>query len=524
MPPDGTAAFGWIDDERQAARRGLVVGQPRFLLLRIGVGRTLHDREPGDGAEREPRGLAGVVARDLAHALRRLDQHLPRLIGAPRGDAIGAERVREFRADHARRVDDGDLALHLHAAHHHARKDRRAEGADRRRQHQAEDERPREDRGREFPDRHQEDLLHAGTTFGSAPACSCARRTSVSAAADPPVTMRMKMSSRRGRAISMRPAGTALARRGMAARRVRAVHEQDLAAAVRRRDAFDFGERRERREVRVAVERLEPDRARIVLAPDRGQRIVQHLLAAVHHHHVIAQLLGVRHHVRGEENRRAALVLLVDERAERPGADRIQAAERLVEDQQIRLVDDGGQKLHLLLHALRELLAALPLAVAEADAFEAAPDAARQIGFADALEPAQVGEERADAHLPVDAALLGQVADPVLGVERGRVAEHRQLARVREDDRHHHPDRGRLAGAVRADEPVHRAARDDEIEVVDGPGGAECLRDAAEEDGCIHALTRFLWRRPDVTTAGPGLSWATARDHARPADPNRRVK
>jgi len=39
----------------------------------------------------------------------------------------------------------------------------------------------------------------------------------VSAASDPPVTMRMKMSSRRGRAISMRPAGTALARRGMAA-------------------------------------------------------------------------------------------------------------------------------------------------------------------------------------------------------------------------------------------------------------------------------------------------------------------
>ena len=141
------------DHERQAARCGLVVGQPRLFLLRIGVGRTLHDREPRDGAECEPRGLAGVVARDLAHALRRLDQQLPRLIGAPRGDSIGAERVSQFLANRACRVDDGDLALHLHAAHHQARKDRRAEGADRRRQHQAEDERPREDRGHEFPDR-----------------------------------------------------------------------------------------------------------------------------------------------------------------------------------------------------------------------------------------------------------------------------------------------------------------------------------------------------------------------------------
>ena len=87
------------DHERQAARRGLVVGQPRLFLLWIGVGRALHDGELRDRAEREPRGPAGVVARDLAHALRRLDQRLPRLIGAPLGDSIGAERVRQFLAD-----------------------------------------------------------------------------------------------------------------------------------------------------------------------------------------------------------------------------------------------------------------------------------------------------------------------------------------------------------------------------------------------------------------------------------------
>ena len=92
---------------------------------------------------------------------------------------------------------------------------------------------------------------------------------------------------------------------------------------------------------------------------------------------------------------------------------------------------------------------------------------------ADTLEPAQIGEKRADAHLAVDAALFRQIADSVLGVERGGAAEHRQAARVRKDDRHHHPDRRRLAGAVRADEAVQRAARDDEIEMIDGSGGTE---------------------------------------------------
>ena len=44
--------------------------------------------------------------------------------------------------------------------------------------------------------------------------------------------------------------------------------------------------------------------------------------------------------------------------AQQPHADRIEAAERLVEDEQIRLVDDGADELHALQHALRQVLAA----------------------------------------------------------------------------------------------------------------------------------------------------------------------
>jgi hypothetical protein len=42
------------------------------------------------------------------------------------------------------------------------------------------------------------------------------------------------------------------------------------------------------------------------------------------------------------------------------------------------------------------------------------------------FELRQIGEKRADAHLAVHAALLRQVADAILGLERRRRAQHRQ--------------------------------------------------------------------------------------------------
>ena len=278
------------------------------------------------------------------------------------------------------RVDDGDLPLHLDAARHDARKDDGGERADGRRQQQAEDERAREDGGDELPARHHEDLLHTATFSFCDRGLELRPDLLRLRVAEPPVTMRTKMSSRRGRAISMRAAGTAEASRGMALAGFGAVRRAESRSRRRAGETLSTsGSAPSGDRSGVAIERLEPDRARIVLAPDGRQRIVEHLLPAVHHDDVVAQFLGVRHHVRGEQDRRAALVLLEDERPQRTRADRVEAAERLVENQQIRLVDDGREELHLLLHALRELLAPLAFAVAQAHAFEAAPDASGQL-------------------------------------------------------------------------------------------------------------------------------------------------
>ena len=54
---------------------------------------------------------------------------------------------------------------------------------------------------------------------------------------------------------------------------------------------------------------------------------------------------------------------------------------------------------------------------------------------------------------------------------------------VGRDDVQHHPDRGRLAGAVGAEQAVHRAARNGERESVDGGVFGIPLRDAPDVEG-----------------------------------------
>ena len=124
------------------------------------------------------------------------------------------------------------------------------------------------------------------------------------------------------------------------------------------------------------------------------------------------------------------------------------------------LRDDRGDELHLLRHALRERL---DLAVAQPVQLHAAPstrrsaDRARRSGAP--FQPAVVAEQPADRHLLVEAALLGQIADAI--ARGGGVArpEHLDLPCVGQQDVHDHPQRRRLAGAVRADEAVDRAGR-----------------------------------------------------------------
>ena len=138
----------------------------------------------------------------------------------------------------------------------------------------------------------------------------------------------------------------------------------------------------------MGIERIELDDARIVAALDVRDRVVEHFLSLVDHDDVIAELLGVRHDVGGEEDRGAARVFLEHHLAQAARADGIEPAERLVEDQQIGLVNDGGDELDFLLRAFRQILAALAFGVGEADAREAAFDACGNLRFGTPLSRA----------------------------------------------------------------------------------------------------------------------------------------
>ena len=127
---------------------------------------------------------------------------------------------------------------------------------------------------------------------------------------------------------------------------------------------------RSARRISARIERLEPNRPRIELPPQSRHWFVQHLAALVNHHHVLAHLFGMA--ITWVESSMVAprRCSLDDVFAQQPDADRIQTAERLVEDEQVGLVHDRGDELHALQHALRQFLAALVLGSRQIHALE----------------------------------------------------------------------------------------------------------------------------------------------------------
>ena len=90
--------------------------------------------------------------------------------------------------------------------------------------------------------------------------------------------------------------------------------------------------------------------------------------------------------------------------------DRVESLERLIDDEQVRVVDDRRHELRLLVHAARQLGALLGHRVAEPDLGQ---QLARPFLRARHRQPAQrteVGERFDNRHVAVQAAILGQVA------------------------------------------------------------------------------------------------------------------
>ena len=166
-------------------------------------------------------------------------------------------------------------------------------------------------------------------------------------------------------------------------------------------------------------------------------------------------------HLVGREDQRPALVAQLEERlAQEDEVDRIEARERLVHEQDLGLVEDRGDELDLLLVALRQLLGAPVRRIRGCGSGPASACASlRARSRRRAVQRGEVDELVEDRHPRIQPALLGEVAPRPAGQLGAGRAVPADLAGVRLEDAETDPHRGRLAGAVGAEEAEDRPAR-----------------------------------------------------------------
>ncbi len=183
----------------------------------------------------------------------------------------------------------------------------------------------------------------------------------------------------------------------------------------------------------------------------------------------IRDRLHVGEDVRREEHRLAALAQLEDQVAHLLAADRIEAAHRLVEHDQIGVVHERLGQASPLHHALRELLEVLGARAIEADPRDQLVGAALARGGVDAEQPAREVAELADGQVVVEVRLLGQEPEALARGAAGHgLAEDLGGAAGRGDEAHEDADRRGLAGAVGTQEAEDLAAPDKDVDPAQG--------------------------------------------------------
>ena len=161
----------------------------------------------------------------------------------------------------------------------------------------------------------------------------------------------------------------------------------------------------------------------------------------------------------------------------------IEAAERLVQEQDRRVVQERGRDQDLLLHPLRE-----PDHRAVAGGLEVPECQVRRrpradLSLCDAMHPADKPEVLVGREALVDVAVLGDVPEPALGLDGvGPDADPADLdaARVRQERAGKQPHRRRLASAVGSDVAGHRPGLDLERDVAQDRGAVDGDVDALD--------------------------------------------
>ena len=202
-----------------------------------------------------------------------------------------------------------------------------------------------------------------------------------------------------------------------------------------------------------------------------ARRALRRDLAAVHDHQPVAQLLGLVHVVRGQDQRHALLLEPEQPVPHHVPGLRIQAGRRLVQEQDLGLVDQRPGDGEAALHAARQRLDLVIGPLGQLHEVQQPRRALGDDGPRQAEVPAVDQEVLPDGQLHVQGVLLRHDAEP--GPDRRAVghrvhAQDRQLAPARRRDAADHPHGRGLAGAVRAEEAERLTPPELEIDPVHG--------------------------------------------------------
>ena len=169
----------------------------------------------------------------------------------------------------------------------------------------------------------------------------------------------------------------------------------------------------------------------------------------------------------------------------------VQGAERFVEQQDLRAIDQGARQRDPLPLAAGELRRPPVGEAGELDEGEhlvgqppafGATDAAHHRAVGDVLAHGEVGKERIVLEDGIDVALVGRLGRDIRAVEENPAGRGQLEPR-------HQAQAGRLAGTRRAEEGEELAVGDREIDARDRLDFAEPLGDALELDGDQAAVT-----------------------------------
>ena len=213
--------------------------------------------------------------------------------------------------------------------------------------------------------------------------------------------------------------------------------------------------------------------------PQVGDPPLQHRAPLVEHHDRLAEVLDEIELVAGEQHGATGMDPFGQGGAQLGHRDRVEAGERLVEHDHLRVVHQGRGQLQPLLHAAGQLVRPIRPPVTKAQLVEKASGRSGGLRTVDPVQSGEVDQLFPRGHRGVEAPLLGHVA-PAAAIGGGhRMARPPRLSRIGIDDPEHDPHERGLACAVGSEEPHQHPGRDVEGHVVEDRPLGEGMRHLA---------------------------------------------